>query len=444
MSEQIFTNCTVSGPVHVHVEDGKITRVRPLILGEDDAKPWTIEARGQRFSPPHKTTVGPSILAERQRVYSADRVKYPMIREDFDPKGERNPGNRGKSGYRRISWDEALDIVSGEITRVQSTYGPEALTAITSSHHNWGIVHYKASPFKRFFSMLGYTAVFDNPDSWEGFHWGGPHMYGYYWRLGCPEAYDLLEDSLKNTDMIVHWANDPDTIRGGYCGQESAIWRTWMKKLGIKMVYIDPFCNFTAVKDAEKWLAPRPGTDSALAEAIAYVWLTEGTYDKDFIARKSLGFDTWVEHILGTSDGHPKTPEWAAELTGINAPTIRALAREWAKKNTMLACGARGGFGGAHRTAYGHEWARLMIALAAMQGMGKPGNNLWGAALGGPPIAISSSPATPTRGPTSPAPSWPTTEWSIRFSRSCIATGCRTPSSTRPSPGWERGSAASP
>ena len=46
MSEQVFTNCTVGGPVRVHVEDGKITRVRPLILGEGDAKPWTIEARG--------------------------------------------------------------------------------------------------------------------------------------------------------------------------------------------------------------------------------------------------------------------------------------------------------------------------------------------------------------------------------------------------------------
>ena len=226
--------------------------------------------------------------------------------------------------------------MAGEITRVQGTYGPEALTAITSSHHNWGLVHYKASPFRRFFSMLGYTAVFDNPDSWEGFHWGGPHMYGYFWRLGCPEAYDLLEDCLQNTDMIVHWSNDPDTIRGGYCAQESAIWRVWMRKLGIKMVYIDPFCNATAAKDADKWLAPRPGTDTALAEAIAYVWLTEGTYDKDFIERKSLGFDTWVDHILGKSDGRPKTPEWAAELTGLHVGIIRALAREWAKKNVML------------------------------------------------------------------------------------------------------------
>ena len=56
---------------------------------------------------------------ERVRVYSEDRIKYPMKRIDFDPKGERHPENRGKSGYVRISWDEALDIVSSEMKRIQ-------------------------------------------------------------------------------------------------------------------------------------------------------------------------------------------------------------------------------------------------------------------------------------------------------------------------------------
>jgi len=384
MAEQIYTNCTVCGPVHVHVENGRITRIRPLQLDDSDPKDWTIEARGYKFTPPRKVTVGQPTMTERDRVYAEDRIKYPMIREDFNPNGARNPQNRGKSGYRRISWDEALDIVASEIKRVQSVYGKEALSAMTSSHHCWGLVGYKASAFKRFFSFTGYTQVLDNPDSWEGFHWGATHTYGYWWRLGAPEPYDLLEDCLKHTDMIVHWANDPDTIRGGYAGQESAIWRVWMRKLGIKMVYIDPFCNFTAVKDAYKWLAPRPGTEAALAEAIAYVWITEGTYDKDFVARKTHGFEEFKAYILGLTDGKPKDPAYAAELTELPEATIKALAREWASHRTMLACGARGGFGGAMRTAYGHEWARLMVLLAAMQGMGRPGSNFWGAVLGAP------------------------------------------------------------
>ena len=119
MSEQIFTNCTVGGPVFVHVKDGRIVRVRPIRLDESDPEAWTIEVNGKKFSPPRKTTLSPYTLAERNRVYSEDRVAYPRKRVDFDPNGDRHPENRGKSPYVRISWDEALDIVSKEIKRVQ-------------------------------------------------------------------------------------------------------------------------------------------------------------------------------------------------------------------------------------------------------------------------------------------------------------------------------------
>jgi hypothetical protein len=91
-----------------------------------------------------------------------------MKRKDFDPKGKRNQEKRGLSGYERISWDEALDIVSGEIKRVRDQYGGPAITGITSSHHNWGIVGYKMGPFGRFMNMFEYTPVMDNPDSWGG------------------------------------------------------------------------------------------------------------------------------------------------------------------------------------------------------------------------------------------------------------------------------------
>ena len=63
---------------------------------------------------------------------------------------------------------------------------------------------------------------------------------------------------------------------------------------------------------------------------------------------------------------------------------IRALAREWAKKNTFLAAGGLGGWGGACRASHGIEWARGMIALATMQGMGKPGSNIWSTTQGAP------------------------------------------------------------
>lgn len=384
MTTKVFTSCTNAGPISVYVKGGKVVRIRPLVADEVDFQPWTIEAGGQKYSPPKKFNVAPYVLTERNRLYSEDRIKYPLKRIDFDPNGKRNPQSRGTSAYERISWDEALDIVAGEIERVQTAYGPSALTALTSSHHNWGMVGYKMSAFSRFFNLIGYTAVLDNPDSWEGWHWGATHTYGFYWRLGMPEPYDMLEDALKHTEMVVFWSNDPDSTRGVYTGSDAAIWRQWLKEKGVKMVVIDPFHNYTAAAMGAKWLAPRPGTDTALALAIANVWITDGTYDKAYVADRTLGFEEFRDYVTGRSDGVPKTPAWAADESGVPARTIVALAREWASKRTMLAAGARGGEGGASRAAYATEWARLMVLLQAMQGLGKPGIGIWGTAMGAP------------------------------------------------------------
>ena len=339
MAEQVFTNCTVGGPIFVHVKDGKVTRIRPIVFDEEDGRSWVLEAHGRKFSPPRKAALAAFAVAEKERVYSENRIRYPLKRVDFDPQGERHPEMRGKSSYERISWDEAMDIVVGEMKRIRATYGPAAITAMTSSHAKWGLLTYKMGAFGRFFNMLGYTAMFDNPDSWEGWHWGAIHTWGFYWRLGTNEHFDLLEDALKNTELVIYWSNDPDSTHGVYQGQESAIWRYWLRELGIKQVFIDPFCNYTAAILADKWIAPRPGTDAAMAMAIAYVWIEEGTYDKDYLASHSVGFEQFKRHIMGRDDGVPKTPKWAEEITGVPGRTTTALAREWASKRTMLAAG---------------------------------------------------------------------------------------------------------
>src|SRR5512138_1879985 len=97
MGEQVFTNCTNCGPVSVYVRDGKVSRILPLQAREEDYRPWTIEAGGKKYSPPKKCNVAPFIHAEKRRLYSEDRIKYPMKRVDFDPEGERHPENRGRS-----------------------------------------------------------------------------------------------------------------------------------------------------------------------------------------------------------------------------------------------------------------------------------------------------------------------------------------------------------
>jgi len=120
--EKVFTNLTTGGPISVYVEDGKITRIRPLQVPEEEyPKPWTIEDRtGKKYSPPKAMRISQNILTERNRLYSDNRILYPMKRVDWDPKGNRNPQNRGKSGYERISWDEAATLIADEINRVST------------------------------------------------------------------------------------------------------------------------------------------------------------------------------------------------------------------------------------------------------------------------------------------------------------------------------------
>jgi anaerobic selenocysteine-containing dehydrogenase len=379
-----YTNLTTGGPVHVDVEDGKIVRIIPLQLDETDGPTFTIRAKGREYTPPKRTTLSPYTVAHKSTIYSPDRILTPLKRVDFDPDGDRNTDKRGESGYEPISWDDALDMVANEIIRLKREYGPAAMLTTTGSHHLWGNVGYRFSAYNRFMNLVGYTYGEHNPDSWEGWQWGGAHMWGFSNRLGIPEQYDLLEDALKNSEMIVYWSADPETTGGVYGSFESTIRRDWLKQAGMKMIFIDPYCNHTAGLIGDKWFAPRLGTDVAMGLAIAFVWLTEGLYDKEYVAERTHGFDEWKAYVLGDSDGVPKTPEWSEIETTIPARELRALAREWGAKKTMLAAGGMGGWGGACRAATGNEWTRTMIALAAMQGLGKPGSNIWSTTSGAP------------------------------------------------------------
>ncbi len=380
-----YVNQTNGGPVFVYVKDGKILRITNLEFDDTDARPWSIEARGKVFTPPRHTTISPHGLASKSIVYSKNRLLHPLKRIDFDPNGERNPQNRGKSGYVQISWEEALDITANEIKRVRREHGHGAILNSHGSHHTWGNIGYYLSANIRFMNSIGYTKMVLNPDSWEGWYWGALHHFGHTMRMGTAEPYGLIEDCLKEAELIVYWASDPETSCGSYAAFEGTIRRQWARQLGIESVHIDPYKNETASWLGGKWIPIIPGTGPALAHAIAHVWMTEDLYDTFFIDNRTTGFDVFRDYILGVEDGIPKSPEWQQAETGVKAPVVRALARKWAKKKTYLAAGGKGtGFGGANRSATGAQWARAMVCLMAMQGWGRPGVNFGNLTTGAP------------------------------------------------------------
>ncbi|MDP7626067.1 MAG: molybdopterin-dependent oxidoreductase, partial [Rhodospirillales bacterium] len=239
-----YTTNTNGGPLFVHVKDEKIIRVTPIDLDSSDAPSWTIKARGKSFTPPRKATVSPHALAWKSLVYSPDRIMTPLKRVDFDVNGDRNCQNRGVSGYEPISWDEALDIVAGEIKRLKRDVGPGAIAYSHGSHHTFGNIGYQLSAFRRFANAIGMTEVHPNPDSWEGWYWGAMHHYGHSMRCGGPENYGTAEDCLKNCEMVVFWSSDPESTNGIYAGYEGTVRRKWLKELDIDFVHINPhYCE---------------------------------------------------------------------------------------------------------------------------------------------------------------------------------------------------------
>ncbi|MDR0850952.1 MAG: molybdopterin-dependent oxidoreductase [Clostridiales Family XIII bacterium] len=363
------------GPCLVESTDGKIVRIRPYFYDkeyvEKNCNPWKIEARGSVFRAPEKVTISPFGLGYKSRVYSKNRVSYPLKRVDWDPKGARNPQNRGKSGYVRISWDEAAQICADELVRIKETYGPEGVLCESDMHGEGKHVAPSHGCPNRLLSLMGgYTLQMRNMASGEGWFWGAKHVWGMEPVGEMNPMTNLYPDIAKHSDMMLFWGCDPETTPLGVVGQISSNLCYWLTKIGIKTVYVCPDLNFGAAVHADKWIPILPNTDVALQLAIAYIWIQEGTYEKDYIATHAFGFQDFEDYVLGKEDGIPKTPEWASEKCGVKEWTIKALARDWAKKITSIIHSNGGCF---IRGPYASEPARLEAMLLGMRAVGSPG-----------------------------------------------------------------------
>jgi len=367
----------------IDVKDGKIVRIRPHHHDErytkEELGQYKLEKDGLTYETPLKGLIAPFHLAYKKRVYSPNRIKYPLKRVDWDPEGApgstgpggRNTQNRGKSKYVRISWDEAAQIVADEIRRINKEYGPLAVCAHGDGHGETKTVHGVHGVMMDLLALTGgFTQVVRNADSWEGWYWGTKHVWGNGENGLCLPADNMMNDVTQHTDMLIHIGSDLETTPWGFSGQFPTNVLYFWQKLGKKQIFISPDLNYSAAVHADKWIPILPNTDAALHLAIAYTWMVESTYDKEYVATHVVGFAKFEDYVLGREDGVPKTPAWASEKCGVPEWTIKALAQEWAKQITTVIHF----YGGSYvRGPYSHEPARLEAYLLGMQGLGKPG-----------------------------------------------------------------------
>ncbi len=303
-------------------------------------------------------------------VYSPTRIKYPMVRRVYLEKGPgADPDGRGAGDFVRVSWDQAIDLVAKELTRVEKTYGPAATFAGSYGWKSPGRLHNCQSLLRRMMNLKGSFVNASGDYSTGAAQIIMPHVVG---TLEMYEQQTVWPVVVDKTELMVFWGADPVLTNqiswvigdhGGYEGMKA------LKAKGTKVICIDPVKTDTAEFFGAEWIAPRPQTDVALMLGVAHTLVDEKLVDEKFLKTYTTGFDKFLPYLMGDTDKTPKTAEWAAAICDVPAETIKDLAHRFAKNRTMLA----GGFS-LQRQQYGEQRHWMLVTLAAMLGqIGLPG-----------------------------------------------------------------------
>ena len=344
-------NCGQRCPLRCFTKNGRVIRIET-----DNTAPDTLGPRQLRACQRGRSM--------RERIYSPDRLKFPMKRV----------GRRGEGRFERISWEEAVRTIASEWKRIRDKYGNEAIywqycsgqQSLVSSRRAW----------QRLMNLMGgflkYYGSYSNAQGAAAF----PLTYG-----GRPSS---LPSQIANAELYVLFGNNPSVTRPSGGGKGFQIDAALTQKRP-RIIVIDPCFTDTATSRADQWIPIRPGTDAALVSALAWEWITKNQVDQAFLDKYCVGYDEktlpasapknadYKSYILGRGpDRVEKTPEWAAKITGIPADVIRQLAAEMAATKPLFVSQGWG----PQRQANGEETCRAIAMVPILLGqVGLPGTN---------------------------------------------------------------------
>lgn len=340
------------GTYEAEVENGRITKVTPY-AGDPD---------------PHR--IVENIVAMQDHPTRIDR---PYVRRGWLERGpgptsgphasqHHGPG-RGRDEFVPVSWDEALDLVAGELRRLYDGPGPESIYGGSYGWSSAGRFHHAQSQVKRFLSAAG---------GYVG------HVNNYSFGASAPFLSHVIATEAQWETKATTWKSIAENAElivaiGGLARKNSAIanggaihhdlvyWLEQARSHGAELVSISPLRDDLPVEG--RWIPVRPASDGALLQAIAHQLIEDDLYDKEFIGNYTVGFDLFAQSLEG------RTPEWAAEQCGIEADAIRELAWEMATKRTFLTMSWS-----MQRQQYGEQTLWLGVCVAALLGqIGLPG-----------------------------------------------------------------------
>ncbi|WP_425838422.1 molybdopterin-dependent oxidoreductase [Streptomyces fractus] len=325
------------------------------------------------------------------------RVLRPAVRQGWLEHGPGNGAGRGTEPFVEVSWDRALDLVSGELDRVYGEFGPSAVYGGSYGWASAGRFHHAQSQIHRFLNTLGgYVA------GWSDYSYGAsgillPHVVGSADAIMAgATSWEVVS---RTTELFLAFgglSEKNSAVGPGGIGRHPA--RAAIRRAvanGCRFVDVSPLADDTYADAKAEWIAPLPGTDAALMLALAFVLDAEGLADRSFLATHCVGYERFLPYLRGTVDGVPKNPAWAERLTTVPADRIVRLAREMAASRTMINLSWS-----LQRQQHGEQPVWLGVTLAAMLGqIGLPGGGFqhgYGATADvGLPKRVASAPSLP-------------------------------------------------
>ncbi len=295
--------------------------------------------RGSRLrgDPAHPVTRGflcGKVAQYLEREYSPERLLYPMKRA----------GRKGEGRFERIDWDEALDTIASRLAAVSSAHGPESILPYSYAG-TMGLLNGSGMD-RRFFHRLGASRLDRTICSSAG---------GVALNETLGFRYGTEPEQFAHSKLIIAWG-------ANIMGTNVHLWPfiTEARRKGARLYVIDPIATRVA-KLADRHYAIYPGSDQALALAMAHVILSDGLQDQAYLDAHAAGLDAFRQRAAE----YP--PERVAALTGIAADDIVALAREYA---TTRPAAIRLNYG-VQRSERGGAAVRAVTALPALTGSWK-------------------------------------------------------------------------
>ena len=370
------------GPFEAVVRDGKIVGINAV--PQLDQRPTEMLLYGIR-----------------DRTYDKTRIAGPMVRKSYLEgweTGDTKPELRGKEPFVQVDWETAYKLVSKAIVDTCTNHGNQAI--FSSSYGGWshgGLMRPNVLQ-GRMFNLIGGCTITQGDWSAGASQINLPRIIGDMEVYSPQTAWEVIRD---NTEVFVLVGCDPiKNNRIEYTTADHGMYAPWeeIRDAGCKFISINP--QRTASDDYldAEWVRIVPNTDVALFLGMAFHVLENDLQDDEYMAKYTVGADKWIAYVKGEGeDGIAKSPDWAAEITGIPADKIREMAELLAKSRVQVA-----GAWSLQRAQHGEMTHWAIINFAALTGqIGKPGQGVgfsWHYGSGGMPQSGKGTPAGLSQG----------------------------------------------